>query len=130
MATSAQRRLAEREQDRIRDASGRRAAWAFLWVLFGFKIVTVGMIWYAATSTHSRELPFLVATTWYWFLIPIAAVAGPLLYRWRLIQMRRRRDELRGAEWMDHRRETPSGEPPLTIDDILSEYEHRGKPAR
>lgn len=120
MATSAQRRLAAREQEERRNRSGMRAAWAFLWVLFAFKIVTVGVIWFAATSTHSDEMAFIVATTWYWFLIPIAAISGPLLVRWRMIQMRRRRDQLRGAEWMERDvGDQPAGR--LTVEDILYE---------
>lgn len=120
MATSAERRLAAREEERTRNASGQRSAWAFLWTLFAFKITTVGVIWYAATSTHSDETAFIVATTWYWFLIPLAAVTGPLLYRWRLIRMRRRRDQLRGSEWMGDDRE---GDAPktITIDDVIRE---------
>jgi hypothetical protein len=42
----------------------------------------------------------IVATTWYWFLIPLAAISGPMLFRWRLVRMRRRRQQLRSSEWM------------------------------
>ena len=120
MATSAQRRLAAREQEQTQNRSGQRAVWAFLWTLFIFKIVTVGVIWWSATSTHSDETAFIVATTWYWFLIPIAAITGPLLFRWRLVQMRRRRKQLRGAEWM----EREAGDQPaakVTVADLLYE---------
>jgi hypothetical protein len=121
MATSAERRLAAREEEERRNRSGMRAAWAFLWTLFAFKIVTVGVIWWAATSTHSDETSFIIATTWYWFLIPIAAISGPLLFRWRLIQMRRRRHALRGSEWMGERREESHSPTTLTVEDILYE---------
>ena len=127
MATIGHRRLAEREHERKRDDSGRRAAWAFLWTLFVFKIATVGIIWWAATSTHSTELDFIVATTWYWFLIPIVAISGPLVWRWRLIQMRRRRDQLRGAEWMEVHRRKDTAPGTTTIEDILYEYERRDR---
>jgi hypothetical protein len=126
MATDAERRLAARAQEVKRDESGRRAAWAFLWVLFAFKIVTVAAIWWAATSTHSGQLDFIIATTWYWFLIPIVAIAGPLAYRWRLIQMRRRREKLRGAEWMNVRRPEDTEPTTLTVHDILYERDHKG----
>lgn len=127
MATSAQRRLAARAEEESRNRSGQRAAWAFLWTLFAFKITTVAVIWYAATSTHSDETAFIVATTWYWFLIPIAAVTGPLLLRWRLIRMRRRRDELRGSEWMDRSRRDDTESTGITIDDILYERDRNGR---
>lgn len=120
MATSAQRRLAAREQERTRNASGQRSAWVFLWTLFAFKIATVGVIWYSATTTRSDEMGFIVATTWYWFLIPIAAIAGPLALRWRLIQMRRRRDQLRGAEWMGLRNESDHSAK-LTVNEMIRE---------
>ena len=125
MATPGERRLAAREQEVQRDLSGRRAAWAFLWTLFAFKIATVAAIWWAATSTHSGDMDFIIATTWYWFLIPLAAIAGPLAFRWRLLQMRRRREKLRGAEWMDiHAREN-RGESRLTVQDIILEHDHK-----
>lgn len=123
MATSAQRRLAEREAERKRDESGRRSAWAFLWTLFTFKIVTVGIIWFAATSTHSDETAFIVATTWYWLLIPLVAIAGPFLYRWRLLQARRKRDQLRGAEWMDQRPHDDESSTKLTVNDVIFEHD-------
>jgi hypothetical protein len=125
MATNAQRRLAAREQEYNESRSNRQLAWWTLWTLFVFKMVTVGVIWYAATASNSHETAFIVSTTWYWFLIPIGAIAGPLLYRWRLLQMRRRRDELRGAEWMTHRRSDGERADVLTIEDLLYEESER-----
>lgn len=121
MATPGERHLAMRQKERIRDDSGHKAGWTFLWTLFVFKIVTVGIIWYAATSSDSRETSFIIATTWYWFAIPILAIAGPLLYRWRLIQQRRRREVLRGAEWMDR---AGSNDLPIKVSDIIREHDH------
>lgn len=106
MATNAHRRLADREQEVKENREAQRAVWGFLWTLFLFKILTVGVIWYAATSNGTHSFEMIAATTWYWFIIPILAIAGPLMFRWRLIRMRRRREHLRGAEWMgqgDHR---------------------------
>ena len=122
MATPGERHLAMRQEERIRDESGRKAGWTFLWTLFVFKIATVGIIWYAATSTHADETAFIVATTWYWFAIPIVAISGPLLYRWRLLQQRRRREALRGAEWMDHHERDDQT---MKVADIIWEHEHR-----
>jgi hypothetical protein len=123
MAHPGDRHLAMREEERRVDESGRRAGWAFLWTLFAFKIATVGIIWFAATSARSHETAFIVATTWYWFAIPILAVSGPLLYRWRLVQQRRRREALRGSEWMEPHQDVDH--PPLTVEDILREHGHR-----
>jgi hypothetical protein len=101
MATVAHRRLAEREREIKDNREAQRAVWGFVWTLFAFKILTVGVIWYSATSTGTHSLAMIAATTWYWLFIPIAAIAGPLMFRWRLLRMRRRREQLRRAEWMD-----------------------------
>jgi hypothetical protein len=123
MANHAERHLAMREEERRVDESGRRASWAFLWTLFAFKIATVGIIWYAATASRSHETSFIIATTWYWFAIPILAISGPLLYRWRLLQMRRRREALRNAEWMEQHRDDNVAN--LSVSDIVWQRDHR-----
>ena len=92
------RALAALERERKEAADNRRTVWAFVWILFAFKIVTVGVIWYvAAGSRESTDL--IMATTWFWLAIPAFAIAGPMLYRWRLVRQRRRREALRQAEW-------------------------------
>lgn len=125
MATPGERHLAMRQQERIRDDSGHKTGWAFLWTLFAFKIATLGIIWYAATSTSSHEISFIIATTWYWFLIPIVGISGPLLYRWRLVQQRRKRQALRNAEWMDRQDDDATKGTPLKISDIIMEHGHK-----
>jgi hypothetical protein len=80
------------------DRDGVAAAWAFVWILFAFKLVTVGLIFYHHTTVETGM--FLVATTWFWFPVIGALVAGPLLFRWRLRRVRARREQLRRAEWM------------------------------
>ena len=86
----------EREAERDRQESG--AAWAFLWILLAFKLVTVAMIFWADISTEAGVL--LSATTWYWSVIPILATAGPVVYRLRLRRARRRRALLQRSEWV------------------------------
>ena len=94
----ADRALKRLEAERKRDADGQSAAWVFLWTLFVFKMVTVGIIIYAASGT-GESLVVVLATTWYWFIIPVLALAGPMLIRWRMIKLRRRREQLRASEW-------------------------------
>jgi uncharacterized membrane protein len=70
----------------------------FLWVLIAFKVVTMVLIF-----AHLRTLDsflILAATFWYWLPIIGFLVAGPLLWRYRLLRMRARREQLRRAEWM------------------------------
>ncbi len=74
------------------------AAWAFVWILFAFKMATVFMIWWASKSYATTAL--LAATTWFWLAIPAVALAGPIAFRLRLRQVRKRRDALRRAEWL------------------------------
>ena len=99
-ASTSDRRLKQLERERREESDARATVWAFLWVLFGFKIATVGIIWYVAAGS-SESLVMIAATTWYWLVIPIGAISGPLLFRWRMIKMRRRREELRQAEWRE-----------------------------
>lgn len=99
-APASDRRLKQLEREHREESDARATVWAFIWVLFGFKIATVGIIWYVAAGS-GESLVMIAATTWYWLVIPIGAISGPLLVRWRLIKMRRRREELRRAEWRD-----------------------------
>ncbi len=98
-STPADRILVRLERERKEEAEGRAAAWGFLWTLFAFKMATVGLIWWAAAGS-GEDLSYIIATTWYWLVIPIAAITGPLLIRWRMIRLRRRREALRRSEWM------------------------------
>lgn len=93
-----ERVLAALEHERKEEAESKKTVWAFIWTLFGFKIVTVGIVWYAASGS-SESTGLILANTWYWLAIPIFAIVGPLLYWWRLVKQRRRREALRAAEW-------------------------------
>lgn len=99
-ASPTDRILKQLDRERREASEERATVWAFLWVLFAFKMATIGVIWYVAAGT-GESLVMIAATTWYWLIIPIAALTGPLLVRWRLIKMRRRREALRQAEWRE-----------------------------
>ena len=88
--------LDDREVKRQRDEAS--TAWAFIWILFVFKMATVFMIWWAAQDYEAAIL--LTATTWFWLGIPAFACAAPFLFRYRLLKVRARRERLRRAEWM------------------------------
>jgi hypothetical protein len=72
--------------------------WVFLWTLFAFKIATAVAIFWMSRSWETGAL--LTATTWHFMVIPAAAVAGPAVFYLRLRRVRRRREQLRRAEWM------------------------------
>lgn len=118
-----QRALDVMELERKQEAEEKTAVWAFIWTLFVFKIATMILIVYLAAGS-SESLGVAFATTWYWFIIPIAAITGPLLYRWRLVRQRRKRAALRDAEWMTdapaERSMSPAGEiPPQQVTIII-----------
>ena len=73
--------------------------WPFIWILFGFKLIMLlSILWFA---TRSREdMSVLAATHWFFMLIPMFAVMGPLGYQWRVRRVRRKRAQLQAAEWM------------------------------
>lgn len=89
-------RVLAREQKEAENV--RKSVWSFVWAIFAFKVVTIFLVWYAATGS-GENFWYIVVTTWYWALIPAIALAGPLVVRWRMFQMRRRREELRRREW-------------------------------
>lgn len=90
--------LAEEQKEKD---DARTAVWGFIWTLFCFKIATVVLIFYAAKAS-GESFWILLSTTWYWLIIPAAAIAGPLAYQIRLRQVRRKRAHLRLAEWTVH----------------------------
>jgi hypothetical protein len=85
--------------DERQKAEERSTVWGFLWVLFVFKMVTVGIIFWAAEGSGEAGA-LLTATTFPWLIIPALAVAGPLAYWYRLRRVRARRAQLLRAEWM------------------------------
>lgn len=89
---------AESSPPRHDEHDGRQAAIAFLWVLIVFKVVTTVLIFLHLRSFDT--FVFLAATFWYWIPIIGFLIAGPLLYRYRLIKMRAKRERLRRSEWM------------------------------
>lgn len=74
------------------------AVWAFLLVLFLFKLVTVILIFWHLRTWESGVV--LGATMWY-FIPPLVLLgAGPLVFYYRLHKVRSRRDALQRSEWM------------------------------
>lgn len=102
-----ERALREMELEHNRDREERITGWTVVWVLFAFKMATVALIWWAARGSHEEGNAvdgLLVATTWYYLIIPIVALSGFIGYRIRLRAARKRVEQLREAEFMDARR--------------------------
>lgn len=92
-ATEASQAAEERQK-----AEERSTVWAFLWVLFVFKMVTVAVIFWAAEGSAEAGA-LLTATTFPWLILPIVAIAGPLAFWYRLRRVRARRARLLREEW-------------------------------
>lgn len=72
--------------------------WAFVWTLFGFKMAVVAIIMFTHPG-HATNV-IVLATTWFWVIVPAVALAGPVAFRWRLMKLRKRRQALRRSEWI------------------------------
>lgn len=77
----------------------KTTVWVFVWTLFVFKLVTIGAILWASGGTgEARAL--MLATSWIYVGLPIAAIAGPTIFWIRRRRVRRKRAALQRAEWM------------------------------
>lgn len=92
MATTPRHRRSEDDHD------PGAAVWGFILVLFAFKLVTVGLIFYHLRTFETGVI--IGSTLWFWFPVLGFLAAGPLLFRYRLRRVRARRDALSRAEWM------------------------------
>lgn len=77
----------------------RQTVWVFLWTLFVFKIVTVAAIFWAAEGSGEAGA-LIAATTWPFLFLPVLAIAGPLIFYWRLRRVRAKRLALQRSEWV------------------------------
>lgn len=77
----------------------KTTVWVFIWTLFVFKILTIAAIIWAAEGSGEASI-VLLATNWFWVLIPMFVIAGPLLFHYRLRKVRRRRKAIVRSEWM------------------------------
>lgn len=96
-----ERFLRSQEAERQRDHDERQQLWAFVWILFGFKMVAGAILLY---WLEWQDFVYLfTAISWPWFVVPAIALAGPISNRMRLRRARRKRNALRRAEFHLHR---------------------------
>lgn len=88
----------QREELEGEDQEGSATVWAFLLILFFFKLATVVLIFWHLRTWDSGVV--LGATLWYWFPPLILLGAGPVLFYYRLRKVRGRREALHRSEWM------------------------------
>jgi len=80
------------------DHDSSATIWAFLWVLFLFKMATVVLIFWNNATFDTGVV--LGATTWYWFPVLGVLGAAPVAFHLRKRKVRARRAELLRSEWM------------------------------
>ena len=88
----------QRDDSEGEEHEGAAAVWAFLLVLFFFKLATVILIFWHMRTWESGVI--LGSTLWYWFPPLLLLGAGPALFYYRLRKVRSRREALRRSEWM------------------------------
>jgi hypothetical protein len=86
------------QREESEEPESAAAVWAFLLVLFFFKLATVALIFWHMRTWESGVI--LGSTLWYWFPPLLLLGAGPAIFYYRLRKVRARRDALRRAEWM------------------------------
>src|ERR671917_1868513 len=81
------------QRDDGEEQEGAAAVWAFLLVLFFFKLATVILIFWHMRTWESGVI--LGSTLWYWFPPLLLLGMGPVLFYYRLRKVRGRREALR-----------------------------------
>jgi hypothetical protein len=76
-----------------------------LGVLCGFQLATAVVVLIISPSAQAGAYAFVAG--WGWFTLAIALIAGPLLFRWRLVRVRSKRELLLQQEWMGRSPEAP-----------------------
>lgn len=111
-ATVSNKALRAMEYEHRLNTQERFTGWAVIWVLFGFKLGTVALIWFIARGSADRQsgeaAAYVASTTWYWFIIPVIALSGAVAYRLRLRAARKRVEEFRKAEFLAHHEPIPA----------------------
>lgn len=84
-------------------ADERFTGWAVIWTLFAFKMGTLVII--VVLGSRSSEAgsekwwAYIISTTWYWFIIPLVALSGFVVWQLRLRKARRRVQHMKRSEF-------------------------------
>lgn len=89
--------LRAQQAEQERDREERQQLWIFIWILFGFKFVSMAILIF---WIEWDQLLYIAAmTSWWWIIVPGIAFSGPILNRLRMRRVRRKRAALRHAEF-------------------------------
>jgi hypothetical protein len=107
------RALRAQEAEQARDRAERQQLWIFVWILAGFKFLTVAILIF--WIEWEQVLYIAAMTSWWWILVPGIAFSGPILHRVRMRRVRRKRAALKRAEFGAHGERKPGTDPVFTI---------------
>jgi FtsH-binding integral membrane protein len=93
------RMLRAQQAEQQRDRDERQQLWAFVWILFGFKFLTMALLIF--WIEWEQVLYIAAMTSWWWLVVPAVALSGPIMNRLRMRRMRRKRAALRSAEFSE-----------------------------
>lgn len=71
---------------------------AVLGILCGFQIATALVV--LAVSPSAQAGVFALVASWGWIALAVGLVTGPVLFRWRLLRVRAKRERLLREEWL------------------------------
>ncbi len=81
----------------MEEADDLNAAWAMIWSMIAFKVGLT--IWIILAFPSGYNLFMQLVMNWYWFAAIVLILAGPALFWWRMLRVRRKRAKLQHAEW-------------------------------
>src|SRR5688572_29326275 len=97
--------MAMTKYDDGNDGVDTGTAKAVLGVLCGFQLATAVVVLIISPSAQAGAYAFVAG--WGWFALAVALIAGPILFRWRLVRVRSKRERLLQEEWMGRSPEDP-----------------------
>lgn len=89
--------LRRAEAERKQEADEKAAVWGFVWTLFAFKVITVGVLLIWIGPLEFAKVASIAL--WPFLIIPGIALAGPVGYRWRRRRVRRQLAKLKRSEF-------------------------------
>ena len=89
--------IPDEDPDAVLEGENRAAMWTYIWVMVGFKLVTIAMIlWF----THAfAAVAILIALHIPWIAAAVFLMGIPSAFWYRLIKVRARRSELIWQEY-------------------------------
>ncbi len=99
----AEQALQRMEHERQLHADEKFTSWGIIWILFGFKLSAIAMVVFmirnASGAQKTEAMAYIAASSWYLIFVPMVALSGMVMWRWRLRSARKRAQALRQSEF-------------------------------